>query len=269
MNQSRPSPYFQPAPPQTEIPAPLHLPAPTSAELLARLATVGGFTMGGTVGLIVLALTAPWNIGGLTLVLLVGDGLLWAFAYLASFPLRAAIADHHLRRDAQELEYNERQKYLALGRGLLHAWARRTYGRAVTTNYEPPIIVDGVPKARTSHANGRSRTDTAPDTQSWQEGALNAVQRARARVATDVQTADDETRPLGELGGPGVWTDDQAAIYDLWRRGIEPSARNCWEQLGINQARHKAAMQGFASIGLVTPPAGPGKGYSWSWRVEG
>jgi hypothetical protein len=256
---NRPPAFFQAPPPQVDVPAPLHLPAPSSAELLGRLGTVAALTMGGTMGLILLGVTASWGVGGLTLLLLVGDGLLWAGAWLASYPLRAAVQDYHLRRSALELELDERAAYLELGRALLRAWGRKSYGRQTRPAERVVWVRDG--NSPVAPSNGRSRTDTAPDPQSWQEGALNAVQRARARVATDGQTADDETRPLGALAGPAVWTPAMAKVYRLWSDGVKPSLAAC-KALGLSRGEWDAAMAALVELGYVQAPE-RGRGYEW------
>jgi hypothetical protein len=48
---NRPPAFFQAPPPDVSVPPPLHLPAPSSAELLGRLGTAAALTMGGTMGL--------------------------------------------------------------------------------------------------------------------------------------------------------------------------------------------------------------------------
>jgi hypothetical protein len=249
LNTQRP-PFFAAPPPDVSVPAPLHLPAPSSAELLGRLGTVGALTMGGTVGAILFMLTLPWGVGGLTLLLLVGDALLWAGAWLASFPLRAAVQDYHLRRSALELELDERAAYLELGRALLRAWGRKSYGRQAKPLERVVWVRDGA--SNTSSAV-RGETDSSVAYSGFQGHENN-----RARVA---QTADDETRPLGELAGPAVWTPAMAKVYRLWSDGVKPSLAAC-KALGLSRGEWDAAMAALVELGYVQAPE-RGKGYEW------
>jgi hypothetical protein len=249
MNTQRP-PFFQAPPPAVETPAPLHLPAPSSGELLGRLGTVAALTMGGTMGLILLGLTASWGVGGLTLLLVVGDGLLWAGAWLASFPLRAAVADYHLRRSALELELDERAAYLELGRALLRAWGRKSYGRQAKPLERVVWVRDGA--SNTSSAV-RGETDSSVAYSGFQGHENN-----RARVA---QTADDETRPLGELAGPAVWTPAMAVMQELRKEGLAPTWENC--RTHMSRAEWQFAK---AELERMQYLAQGGRGRAAEWR---
>jgi hypothetical protein len=191
--------------------------------------------------------------------LLVGDGLLWAGAWLACFPLRAAVQDYHLRRSALELELDERAAYLELGRALLRAWGRKSYGRQTRPAERVVWVRDG--NSPVAPSNGRSRTDTAPDPQSWQETPLERATAAKARVATGGQTADDETRPLGALNGPAVWTPAMAVMQELRKEGLAPTWENC--RTHMSRAEWQFAK---AELERMQYLAQGGRGRAAEWR---
>jgi hypothetical protein len=256
---NRPPAFFQAPPPQVETPAPLHLPAPSSAELLGRLGTVAALTMGGTMGLILLGLTASWGVGGLTLLLVVADTLLWAGAVLASYPLRAAVQDYHLRRSALELELDERAAYLELGRALLRAWGRKSYGRQTRPAERVVWVRDG--NSPVAPSNGRVSTSSARRGETDSSVAYSGFQgheNNRARVA---QTADDETRPLGELAGPAVWTPAMAVMQELRKEGLAPTWENC--RTHMSRAEWQFAK---AELERMQYLAQGGRGRAAEWR---
>jgi hypothetical protein len=248
---NRPPAFFQAPPPQVETPAPLHLPAPSSAELLGRLGTVAALTMGGTMGLILLGLTASWGVGGLTLLLVVGDGLLWAGAWLASFPLRAAVQDYHLRRSALELELDERAAYLELGRALLRAWGRKSYGRAERSAKERVIWVNPVA--------GRPTTPHAGETS--HSVARSASQGHMARVAQTAETEPQTERITERLTG-AQWSDAAVQIWERKQAGLSTSQREC-QGAGVSRPRWEKAMGEFASFGFVEK----GRDGGWVWLI--
>jgi hypothetical protein len=258
MNTQRP-PFFAAPPPQVETPAPLHLPAPSSAELLGRLGTVAALTMGGTVGLILLGLTASWGVGGLTLLLLVGDTLLWAGAVLASYPLRAAVQDYHLRRAALELELDERAAYLELGRALLRAWGRKSYGRQTRPAERVVWVRDG--SAPVAPSNGRVNTSSAVR---GETDASGHSERARVMLGDEPQTG--ETEPPAEriterLTG-AQWSDAAVQIWERKQAGLSTSQREC-QAAGVSRPRWEKAMGEFASFGFVEK----GRDGGWVWLI--